>query len=252
MIVIGVDERVRSTVAFSFVELVAKAFLRFDLSLSDLQRWSRLAMFSSLRGSGATIEQACDRLDVSKPTGWRLAKELRDDFLDPEAEHALPLRIVYALRTEARSLKKLQQIFPNEKASAIERALEQLQKEDRVRICKGRTPLFEATRTQDRLVGPTWSSRIGALKALLAHVLQTVDARIVQDRPEAFARTIDLKLGRRQQEKLTRFYEEQLWPFLSELEDEALAECKGDDSPDDFQISLLWSKREQNDHEPKE
>ncbi len=201
-------------------------------------------MFASLRKEGATIEDACARLEVSTPTGWRLAKELRDDFLDPEADHALPMKVVYALRTEPRSVKKLQQIFPEETPTRIENVLLQLTQEGRVRAREGRTTTFEVTHAEDRIVGPTWAAKLGALKALLRHVAQTVDARLLKNRPDAFARTIDLRLGDEQRAKLEAFYEEQLWPFLGALEREALESCPNDNPPGDFQISLLWSKRD--------
>jgi len=227
-------------VLYAFLRATARLAERMHVPARDMQDWTRLAYFHELRTAGMTVADVCGRLGISAPTGARLSRALKTDFLSPvEEEHDVPKRIALMLWSGPMSRARIGQILSSAPPDAIDKGIRTLLREGRVRERDGRTSTFEITHAEDRLVRPGWAARLGALSSLLDHVVDVVHARFFQESDTAFARTISLRMRKRDRDELRRFYEEQLWPFLKELEERA----RDADDPEPTRVSILWGQQ---------
>ena len=238
-------DRSQRHVLYSLLRAVARLADRVGVPVRDVQDWIRLAYFQELRSAGMTVAEACARLGISEPTGARLSRMLKSDFLGTaEEEHDLPKRIALMLWAGPQSRARIGQGLVGVEPAAIDRALDVLRDEGRVVERRSRTTTFEIVRAEDRLVRPGWAARLGALGSLLDNVVGVIHARFFEEGEHAFARTISFRARPEDREELQRFYEEQLWPFLRELEERAR------DAPDReaIRLSILWeSKKEEGE-----
>ncbi|MCC7540870.1 MAG: hypothetical protein IT379_31925 [Deltaproteobacteria bacterium] len=249
------DDSPKRRVLYAFLRATTRFAEKLSVPARQVQEWVRLAYFQELRASGMTVAEACARLGLSAPTGARLSRALKTDFLAEQVEHDLPKRIAFTLWAGPMSRARLAQVLPRTDAEAIDVALATLVREGRVVERKGRTITFEITRAEDRLVRPGWGARLTALTSLLDHVVDTVHARFFesspsepptphtrstlvgrQDSPAAFARTVSFRMRREDRAELRRFYEEKLWPFLKGLEERAATRGARDST----RLSILW------------
>lgn len=229
-------DRFSRTVVFSLLEPALKLAEHTGVQAADLQQWIRVGYFLMLREGGATIADAARKLGVSEPTANRIARQLRSDFLTPWVEHELPKQIVFTIWRKPRTRAKLAQLFPAVTTEELDEALGELVREERVGFSDGR---YRTTAKEDRLVQSGESARLGALQSLLDSLATVVRARFVERSDKAFARTVSFRLPPGGEARLQAFYEETLWPFLSELEDEA--EAKGSSAVQ--QLSIFWSEK---------
>ena len=230
-------DRSQRHVLYTLLRTVARLAGRVGVPVRDVQDWMRLAYFQELRSAGLTVAEACARLGISPPTGARLSRMLKSDFLGTaEEEHDLPKRIALMLWAGPLSRARIGQGLSGVEPAAIDRALGVLREEGRVVERRGRTTTFEIVRAEDRLVRPGWAARLGALGSLLDNVVDVIHARFFDEGGHAFARTISFRARPEDRAELSRFYEEQLWPFLRDLEERAR------DAPDRevTRLSILW------------
>lgn len=232
-------DRSQRHVLYTLLRAVSRLADRVGVPARDVQDWIRLAYFQELRGAGLTVADACERLGISQPTGARLSRMLKSDFLGAsEEEHDLPKRIALMLWSRPLSRARIAQGLPGVEPRAIDRALRVLTDEGRVVERRGRTTTFEIVRAEDRLVRPGWAARLGALGSLLDNVVEVIHARFFDDAGgSAFARTISFRARPEDRAELQRFYEEQLWPFLRDLE----ARARDSSDREVTRLSILWA-----------
>lgn len=208
-------------------------------SLKDLERLLRIAYFRALKADGLSNREVAEAMNVSTATVARLASETRENFLRPEREHGLPVRIEFMLWAGPMSRAKMLQVLVNEEELEVDGALEEMLAEERIALREDR---YELVRPADRLVRPDWVSRIGALNILLENLSEVVQQRFLAERDEperGFARTLIFKLAREDQEKLRTLYELVLWPALVALDQRAKAREEGDVV--DVKLTLFWA-----------
>ncbi|MEM9067842.1 MAG: Lrp/AsnC family transcriptional regulator [Myxococcota bacterium] len=223
-------------VLYAMLRAAARVGVEAGVPIKRASRWMRLAQFHELRKMGLTIAQASERLGVSEPTGARIARELRKDFLAGEVEHDLPRRIAFLLWPGPLSRKRIAQVLPHETPEDIDDAVATLLAEERIERVAGRGEVYGVTQSEDRLVRPAMSARLGGLNSLLDNLIKTIVARFFQQRGDAFARTISFRMRPEDQAELQAFYREQLWPLLANLE----KRCEGQSDLVTTQLSILW------------
>lgn len=237
------SETTRRHVLYAFLRAASRLAERLSVPARDVQEWVRLAYFQELRRSGLTVAEACARLGISAPTGARLSRALKGDFLGVvEEEHDLPKRIALMLWAGPLSRARIGQVLPGSSPEAIDHALQILVQEERVVERTGRTPTFEIVGAEDRLVRPGWAARLGALGSLLDNVIDVVHGRFLEDSGSAFARTVSFRMRESDRAELLRFYEESLFPFLKKLEERA--RDTGDRQT--VRLSILWSSERED------
>ncbi len=230
-------ERFERSVVFSTLRPALRLARESDIGVRELQDWVRVGYFKELRNLGLTIAEVAEALGVSEPTANRIAKRLRSDFLVPWEEHELPKRIVLALWQRPRSRARLAQLFPSATRAEIDDALSGLVEEGRIRPVANQDDKFETARAEDRLVGPDAPKRLGALDTLLSSLAELIRRRFFKADSSAFARTVTFRIPQGGGEALQAFYDEQLWPFLAKLEEQAAEEG----SSERRQLTIFWT-----------
>lgn len=226
-------------VVYGFLRASARLGERLGVSARNLQDWSRLAYFQELRSAGLTVAEVCEQLQISVPTGARLSRLLKTDFLEHETEHDLPKTIAFLLWSGPMSRARIEQVLPRVESRQVDRALKTLIREGRVVEQPGRSPTYAIRQAEDRLVRPGWAARLGALDSLLSNIVDVVHTRFFEESDTAFARTVTFRARARDRDALKKFYEETVWPFLRKLEEQA----EGAEDVEVTRLSILWASR---------
>lgn len=195
----------------------------FGVSLKTITQWLQMAYFHQLRQQGLTLQEICERLEISMRSAARLSSQLKTNFLEPEAAHRLPRRIEFMLWAEPLSEARLRQLLPEASEAELREALELLLREGRVVERAGRTVMYRTAQSSDRLVRASWLSRIGGLNSLLSTVVNAVYMRFfgATEQP-AFARNLSLRVCPEDLPKLADLYEQGVWERMKALDQAAL------------------------------
>ena len=234
-------DELKEGVLYAMLRAVARIGAETEIPIKTQAAWIRIAQFHELRSTGMTVVQASRAMGVSEPTGARIARELRTSFLNPETDHELPKRIAFMLWAGPMSRKKISQVLPTESDENISKAIEILLDSGRIEEIESRTTTDQVTQVEDRIVGPAPTARLGALNSLLESVTKTVSARFFRNDKSAFARTVSFRMREEDEPELQKFYTEQLWPFLAELEKRSENEL----TKRTTQLSILWVSENQ-------
>ncbi|MEM9195494.1 MAG: hypothetical protein AAGF12_40365 [Myxococcota bacterium] len=232
-------------VLYALLRASARLAKTLEIPAKQVQEWVRLAYFDELRRDGNTVAIAAEKLGVSEPTGARLARALRTDFLTDEAEYELPKRIAFMLWAGPMSRARLRQVLTEVDEDELDQALDRLLAEGRIVEQSGRVVNYAITDPEDRLVQPGFAARIGALNSLLGNVVGVIDARFFSRREDAFARTVSFRMRRADRKKLRAFYTKTVWPFLRDLE----AKVSEGDTTQVTRFSILWAQDEDSEKE---
>jgi len=234
-------------VAYALLRPAARVALTFGIPLKQLRDRLQMAYFHEARDRGLKLREIADALDVSPRSVALLSRQLKENFLDVEAEVALPRRIEFLLWAEPLSTARIKQALGDVAGADVDEALERLVAEGRVvreAATGSATPArarWSVVRQAFRLVDEKgWLSRLDGLDTLLGTVASTAWARFF-GRPEqadrSFARNLALRVRPGDLESLRAFYEKTVWPFLSALDDAA----RGRDDAVPIDVALLWA-----------
>ena len=232
------DEEFRERLIFSLVGPLVRAARWFNLPLRDLLHWVKLAYFQELRDEGLTLKEIGEAMEVSVPTAARLSRGLKTNFYRPEREHQLPQRLEFMLWAGPLSRARIHQCLPHQQAEAIDVALARMGEEGRIQQTEDDPPLFRVTSPRGRLVKDSWYVRIGSLDSLLDNLSDTIAARLLEGREDAFARTLNLRVPRARLGALKELYENTIWPRLVALDEEA----QNVPERDEVRLSLFWCR----------
>lgn len=234
------DEELRRRIVYAFMRPVARLARLFELPLKEVGQLLQMAYFHETKLAGMKTPDAAALLDVSLRKLSQLSRLLKDNFVSPDVEKALPRRIEFLLWAEPLGRKRIKQVLPEEDADDIDDALDRLLAEERIEIVSGRTPVFRVRRRANVLVRDDWMSRIDGVNNMLASVTHAVYGRFFTATPHAFARTLTFRVRHDQTAELDHIYEEGIFGALSRL-DEAAADDP-DAVPLDF--SVVWAPNE--------
>ncbi len=210
----------------------------FGVQLKEAGEWLELAHLKDLVDDGVRLKEAAERLNVSVRKVSMLSSRLRENFFVPEQEHELPSRILFALWAEPLSRKRIKQYLSNLDEELIDGAIDQLERDGKVELTEGRTPTYAIIESAQRLVRRDMMARVDALNSMLATVTDAVYSRFFgPDSGSAFARSLQLRVRSRDLPKLRALYEEQIWPALAALDEDAR------DDPDALPlgVALSWA-----------
>lgn len=228
-------------VIYALLEPIAALALTLGLPARQLNELWQMALFHQTRRRGLTLSQASALLDVSMRTVSRLSKLLKHNFLDTEADHALPRRIEFMLFAEPLSEARIFQVLHDvDDADEVTRALATLMDAGRVERHVGRTVTYAIASGRRRLVRDAWLARVDAVGNLAGNLANTVFARFFRapdDAPTSFARTLTFRVRQADLPRLPELYEQVIWRTLAAL-DEAAA---GDADAAALDFSVFWA-----------
>jgi len=250
---IDIDEReLQRRLVHAMARLVARFAGAFAMPLGELVDLVQAAHLQTLRERGLTLGEIGRRMDVSERHAKRLMKQLRESFLDTERSYDLPVRIEFMLWAQPMSSARLKQVLKDD-AAAVDKAIVGLVESGRVVAEVGaRTPTLRPAATVQDLVRDTWLARIGALNSFIGSLGDAVYGRFVEGASTSFARTLNFLVREQDAPELQRFFNEQLVPFMTELDKKASdaaaaasAQLEGA-APvsDSYRLSICWAPYE--------
>lgn len=259
---IDIDEReLQRRLVHAMARLVARFAGAFEMPLAELVDLVQAAHLQTLRERGLTLGDIGRRMDVSERHAKRLLKQLRESFLDTERSYDLPVRIEFMLWAQPMSTARLKQVLKDEAAS-IDAAVQRLVDSGRVVVEPGgRSPTLRPANSVQSLVRDTWLARIGALNSFIGSLGDAVYGRFVDSSPKSFARTLNFLVREEDGPELQRFFNEQLVPFMTQLDAKASTPvtdsnseptASGDEQtasatskpPDSYRLSICWAPYE--------
>lgn len=211
---------------------------RHRVPLKRMKRWIETAYYREVQTDEMTIREVADRLDVSTSKVSLLSRQFKENFAGGDAELALSRRIEFMLWAEPLSLARLKQVLTDVEDAEIERVVDQLLDDDRLRADEsGRQTVFELNLQADRRTWDSWLARIDGLDNLLANLADTVYGRFFAEEPATFARTLTFRLRPEALDRLRTFYEEELFGLVRQLD----AETEEDEEAQSLSLSVLWA-----------
>ncbi len=235
------NEELVRRVIYALARAIVKMAAAFDLSLKDLSSLVEMAYFHELRSQGKTLRETSEALAVSQRKSVRLAKLLRENFIQPELEHNLPRRIEFMLWSQPMSTTRLAQVLKDVDAEAVEAAVQELLTQQRVEPVHSRNVVkYKPASALRKLPHDTWMRRIGALGSFVDNLADATYGRFFDRQPKAFARTLSFALPPGAHAELETWYEAEVLAKVIELSEAA------DESEErqDFQLSLCWAPYE--------
>lgn len=225
---------------YALLQPAARLAVKLGLPTRELAEWLEIATFHETRQAGFKMRESTELLGLSMRKLARLSKLLKHNFMRTEEEHALPRRIEFMLWAQPVSAARLAQAMPDVEPKRIDEALAQLEREGRVLRRGSRTTTYQASKPQRRLVRDDWIARVDALGDLLSTSVNAVYGRFFSGEPNAFARTLTLRVRREDLPELRRMYEEAIWKTLVEID------ARAEDHPDAqaVTVSVVWAPYE--------
>lgn len=201
-----------------------------------------LASYHNLERAGMKSADIMQVLDVSARTVSSLAKAMkRFDFLGAPEHCDLLRRITLMLWAKPMSEGRICQHLAPESPDDVLRAIETLIKQG----CVGRethpisgVSTYKLLKAHFRMEDDGWFTRIDAVGRFFQSVTRVLNARFMKKDPRAMAGSIMFRVPENGFDRLHKFYIEQLWPLLNELEEEALRDPEHATEAD---LSIFWS-----------
>ena len=158
-------------VVYGLLRPAARVALAFGIPLKQLRERLQMAYFHEARDRGLKLREIADILDVSPRSAALLSKQLKENFLDVEAEVALPRRIEFLLWAEPLSAARIKQVLVEVDGDEVDAALDKLRDEGRIVAEPGPRGRWRVARAAFRLVDEKgWLSRLDGLDTLLATI----------------------------------------------------------------------------------
>ena len=244
-------EELRDRVIYALFLPTVRLASRFGVPLAQMKELVETAYFQEARRQGLKMREISELMSVSSSKAALLSKQLKENFLSEEQEFELPRRIEFMLWAGPLSLARLNQVLPEVEEEAIEQAIEVL-------IGEGRIEPQEADRGQvvyglkiasSRRVWDSWMARLDGLRNALGVVSRAVYGRFFTGQDTSFARSLDFHLLPEDLEALRTFYEEELFPRIVALDEQAQ---RDEARALAMSLTLFWAAKDELEREPKE
>lgn len=233
-------EELRDRVVYALMSPVARFARVFGLPLTPVRDWAEIAYYHEARRHNLKMKEMAELMQISTSKVSLLSKALKENFIRPEVEAALPRRIEFMLWAEPLSLAKIKQVLTDVSNEEINQAIAHLVSEGRIIKEDGESaPLYRLQIETDRRVWDSWIARIDALNNAMSNVSDAVFARFFKSDDSAFARTLTFHIRRRDIDRLKEHYEE-LFALVQELD--AAAGSSEDSMP--ISLSVFWAEHD--------
>ncbi len=210
------------------------------LGVKEVKRLAELSYFHHARRRGLKLREIAELMGVSAPKVGLLSKQFKAHFAAAEVAHGLHRRVLTLLwaRTQTRQwlLRALEDFAPDD----VHAALDALIAQGKVVEVPGRTPRYQVAEGKHRMVNDAWLARLDGLQDMMSAVGLTIQRRIFDRDARAFARSVRVDVLPEDIERLQKFYKEDLFPLLSELNERAgLSE-----DAVTMRVSVMWAPQD--------
>lgn len=216
--------------------------MTFSKPLRGMKQLLELAAYKEARRREFKMTQIREVMDVSMSKVGQLSKQLKSQFSQPESEHGLPRRILALLWAMPLTELKIARALPDEDAEDVAKALSGLVAQGAVVAHPGRrVETYSATARSYYLVSDSLMSRLDALQDLMSALARLIEARFLRADDRAFSRNMGFRVLPRDLERLQKFYEEQMYPLVCELDEAA----SGEEGSIPLNLAVFWAPDEE-------
>ncbi len=234
------QEELRDRVVYALMSPVVRFARAFGLPLTTVRDWFEMAYYHEAKRHDLKMKDMAKLMKISTSKVSLLSRALKENFIRPEVEAALPRRIEFMLWAEPLTLAKMKQVLVDVSNDEIQEAVEELVEEGRVVREEGEfAPLFRLDISTDRRVWDTWIARIDGLNNAMRNVSDAVYARFFERVDTAFARTLTFHIRKSDIKRLEEHYE-QLFELVKELDEAA----EDDEESIPLSLSVFWAEHD--------
>jgi len=146
-------EELRDRVVYALMSPAARFARAFGLPLTTVRGWFEMAYYHEAKRHDLKMTEMAELMQVSTSKVSLLSKALKENFIRPEVEAALPRRIEFMLWAEPLTLAKIKQVLTDVSNEEINRAVADLADEGRiVKEDGGSAPVYRLEIATDRRV----------------------------------------------------------------------------------------------------
>ncbi len=233
----GISDEDLQRIAFAVLRPAARIALEYELPLKAMRNLVELAIYQQAVRRGMKMKEITERFSVGMSKVAALSRDLKRHFADAEEAHGLPRQILSLLYSRPLSLKLLHRALPGFEAQDLEKAIAQLIKEKRVKEVQGRTLRYTIAQQRQRLDISPWMARIDGLNTLMDHVHNAISKRLLHPDGRGTVRNVAFRVAPEDYERLSEFYQKELFPLICELDERAGER----EDADHVRLSILWS-----------
>ena len=210
---------------YSLLKPAVSMAARFHVPMRTLAELARLSYFEILRREGLSQAAVGERLGQTARHMRTLARKLKSDFFEAETEIGLVREVESVIARSRPTPKRLHESLPGWSSAEIERALETLLAEGRVKREKNH---LETAARYLVLSSDKFHHRIDALNHFLGGVTRAVAQRLLfEERERAMIKTISFVARPERFEEFLRTLEANLRREIAALEEDAQFEGEG-------------------------
>lgn len=222
---------------FSTLRPAAGLAETLELTLAELRELVEVAYFQRALRSGKRKGAIRDMFDVGATKAAELSHQLKQHFLSPEREGALPRQVLALLGAGPLSRAQIGKALPDAADADIDAAIEQLEEEKRLRHVKGRTLRYAPARSLQRLALVPWLARLDGLNTLMDHVALAIRARFERRDDRALVRNLSFQIAPEDAEALQALYEQHILPEIVRID----ARAQDAEASTTVKLSILWA-----------
>ena len=224
-------------ILYALLRPAARVAMRAEVAVRDVKKLAELAYYHEARREGLKMREMSEVLDISMSKVGALSKQLKEHFREPETEHGMDRQILALLWAMPLTATRIAQALPEFDEDEITDRLAKMVEGGNLESIPGRTERFKLTGKAYRLDIDPVMAKLDGLNTLLHHVDRAIETRLVRGDARAMVRNLYFNAREEDLERLQKFYEEQLFPLICEL-DEAAQEQE-DVLP--VRLSILWA-----------
>ncbi len=229
-------------ILFAGLAEIAELAAGWEVPYRMRRKLFNLASYYILERRGLRATQIMDILELSARTVSSLAKEMKQfDLMEARTQCDLPRRIELMLwskpMSEGRMFQHLAPETPDDIRAAIDKLIERGFVERTVHPVSG-VATYKLLRSAFRREDDGWFTRIDAVERFFQSMGRVLNARFLHRDERAMAGSFLFRMPPDGYQRLHKFYEEQFWPFLVQLENEA---SEDPEHAMDADLTLCWA-----------
>ena len=224
---------------------VARLALRFEAPVKYVRELTELMYYREARRKELKHEEIQQIMDVGMSKVASLSKRLKATLGAEQTALGLERRIIMLLWAQPLTATKICNALDDTPEDQVTATLERMVEQKRLEHVEGRTLRYALTSGRYRLVEDRWVARFEALNSFTRTVQTAIEARFLDDDPDAFVRNLRFHVRDADRPRLRKLYEEALFPLVNELEE--ASQKHGDGRA--IQLALVWANDPESDED---
>lgn len=224
---------------------VARLALRFETPVKLLRELTELMYYREARARKLKHEEIQELMQTGMSKIATLSRKLKDAMAAEQTAAGLERRIIMLLWAEPFTVSKITNALHDVEEAVVLETLERMVEQQRLERVEGRTVRYALTSGRYRLVEDGWIARFEALNSFTRTVQSAIEARFVDNDPDAFVRNLRFHVRDEDRHRLRELYEQVIFPLVNELEE--ASQAHGDGKA--IQLAVVWTNDPDSDED---